>query len=127
FLEQSLSEDVIRPQDAASVFSAVYTNPEGVDVALDFLVENFDRIEKAYVALNAVRNVVTGIANYLTKAEQKTKMQTLIVNNPDSLNTPGKIALATIDTNLDWLNKYKDEVLDAIENQLSKETRGVAL
>lgn len=35
----------IRQQDALSVFSSVYTgNPEGVDIAFDFLVENFEAV-----------------------------------------------------------------------------------
>jgi hypothetical protein len=36
----------IRIQDSQSVFSAVYSRPEGVDVALDFLNASFVDIQK---------------------------------------------------------------------------------
>lgn len=37
----------IRQQDALSVFSSVYTgNPEGVDIAFNFLLENYKKISE---------------------------------------------------------------------------------
>lgn len=46
YLSKSITaNDGIRAQDASSVFSAVYTgNPEGVDVAFEFFLENTDAI-----------------------------------------------------------------------------------
>lgn len=35
----------IRSQDAYSVFAAVYGNSIGVDVAFDFLIENYQAID----------------------------------------------------------------------------------
>ena len=34
----------IRRQDAASVFSAVYSNPKGFNLAFNFLQENYDSV-----------------------------------------------------------------------------------
>lgn len=34
----------IRRQDSASVFSAVYSNPEGFQLAFNFLQNNYDEI-----------------------------------------------------------------------------------
>jgi len=36
----------IRPQDSQSVFSAVYSRPEGVDIAFTFLENNFEAIQQ---------------------------------------------------------------------------------
>ncbi|KAJ8948940.1 hypothetical protein NQ314_008319, partial [Rhamnusium bicolor] len=46
YLKKSITADSgIRSQDALSVFSSVYTgNPEGVDVAFEFLMENYKAI-----------------------------------------------------------------------------------
>jgi hypothetical protein len=46
YLRYSITPDAgIRRQDSQSVFSAVYSRPEGVDVALNFLAENFKDIQ----------------------------------------------------------------------------------
>ena len=45
YLEMSIDENSgIRKQDAASVFSAVYSNPDGVDTAFNFLTSKFNDI-----------------------------------------------------------------------------------
>jgi len=45
YLQKSInSTSGIRKQDAASVFSAVYSNPDGVATALNFLKNNFSDI-----------------------------------------------------------------------------------
>jgi hypothetical protein len=36
---------VIRKEDALSVFFSVYSNPRGIDVALDFLIDNFAQLK----------------------------------------------------------------------------------
>lgn len=46
YLEYSVDESKgIRSQDALSVFSAVYANPVGVDVAFEFLRHNYTVIK----------------------------------------------------------------------------------
>jgi hypothetical protein len=45
YLEKSInSTSGIRKQDAASVFSSVYSNPNGVATAFNFLKKNFNKI-----------------------------------------------------------------------------------
>lgn len=46
FLEKSIdSSSGLTARDLSSVFSAVYSNNyEGIDIALDFLIENYERV-----------------------------------------------------------------------------------
>ncbi|GLG93874.1 Decaprenyl-diphosphate synthase subunit 1 [Gryllus bimaculatus] len=64
----------IRKQDAASVFSSVYGNSVGVEVALNFLDEHFDQVEEYYGSMGAINNIVVGIAGRLTTQEQRDKV-----------------------------------------------------
>lgn len=46
YLARSIEDNSpIRSQDTRSVLSSVYNNPIGVDIALDFLIENFVKLQ----------------------------------------------------------------------------------
>jgi len=100
----------IRPQDSQSVFSAVYSRAEGVEVALDFLTENFGDIQQYYTAMNAITRIITGIASQLTTKEQRNKLSDFLDTNQDTLDSTVQSALETVDANLQWLEKYGGDI-----------------
>lgn len=53
-VEKCLSEH-IRTQDAPSIYSALFSNEEADQLAWDFLIANFDKMEKAYPQSGFVR------------------------------------------------------------------------
>ncbi|GLG93871.1 Aminopeptidase N [Gryllus bimaculatus] len=113
----------IRRQDAASVFSSVYGNPLGVEVALEFLDENFEAIRIYYGSMGSINNIVTGIAGRLTTLEQRNKLQSFIEKHADNLGATAQSALATVDDNLKWVTEYQDIIFSVFEDKVLKQYR----
>lgn len=66
YLKKSLNETKIRKQDAAYVFSAVYTgNSQGVNIAFEFLNNTYKEIAEHYGGMNALGNAIRGLADRL--------------------------------------------------------------
>ncbi|GLG93879.1 Aminopeptidase N, partial [Gryllus bimaculatus] len=59
-LKLSIAGGDIRKQDASTVFSAVYSKPLGVDVALDFLNDNFEQVSQYFGSVNNILNGIAG-------------------------------------------------------------------
>nr|CAD7410180.1 unnamed protein product [Timema cristinae] len=90
YLFKSIDETSgIRKQDAAMVFSAVYANRQGVDIALDFLVQNLDNVTIFYGGLGALGNAILDLGDRLTLKSQVEKL-------PVSMGTPRIILLACV-------------------------------
>ncbi|CAG2055212.1 unnamed protein product, partial [Timema podura] len=67
YLSLSITPDSgIRSQDASSVFVAVYSNPAGVDLAFNFLRDNYQSISEFYGGMGSIGNILTGIAARLS-------------------------------------------------------------
>ncbi|GLH08107.1 Aminopeptidase, partial [Gryllus bimaculatus] len=116
YLEYSLNPGVVRSQDAAAVFTAVYSNPRGVDPALDFLVNRFAEIQIAYANMRDINNIVRGIAMHLTNEIQQAKLIRFLNTQADVLGESGKIAENTVRANVEWLSNRKEEVLGALRH-----------
>jgi aminopeptidase N len=104
----------IRQQDALSVFSAVYSgNPDGVDLAFDFLLENYEDIYEYYASMNSFRNLFSGLANRFTKKQQTDKLSDFIENTPnlpESVETAARGALSTALNNLEIIEQFEKEL-----------------
>jgi hypothetical protein len=47
YLQMTIADDSqIRSQDSRSVMSSVYSNPFGIDLAFDFLLENYEALKQ---------------------------------------------------------------------------------
>ncbi|XP_067008196.2 aminopeptidase N [Anabrus simplex] len=115
YLDMSISDSAIRKQDAASVFSAVYSNPAGVETALNFLSSNFDKISSYYGSMGGIGNIVRGIAAQITNDAQKTKFLDFLEQNKEALGTVTLTAEQTVDENLSWSEKYQEEIFEALK------------
>jgi len=115
YLEMSINENSgIRKQDAASVFSAVYSNPYGVETAFNFLKSNFQNISNFYGGMNAVSNIITGIAGRLTTENQVNELENFISDNDGGLGSAaeaGRNAVEAARADLEWTKNHKDEIL----------------
>jgi len=115
YLEMSIDENSgIRKQDAASVFSAVYSNPYGVETAFNFLKSNFQKISEFYGGMNAVSNIITGIAGRLTTEDQVNELETFITGNDGALGSAaeaGRNAVEAARADVEWTKNHKDEIL----------------
>jgi len=111
YLNYSINPDSgIRSQDTLSVFSAVYSRAGGVDIALTFLENNFEAIQQYYIFMNGISRIVTGIASQMTTRDQRDKLEAFLVQHTDTLGTTIQSALETVDANLQWLEKYGEDI-----------------
>ncbi|CAH0553352.1 unnamed protein product [Brassicogethes aeneus] len=112
YLEFSIdSSSGIRSQDSLSVFSAVYSNFDGVEVAFNFLKNNYVQIKTSYKSLNAL---VAGLADTFTTNGQinelKEFIKSLDTQEYSGFITAAKGALKSAESNVEWVEKYKKEL-----------------
>ncbi|CAH0553354.1 unnamed protein product [Brassicogethes aeneus] len=110
YLEHSINENSgIKPQDALSVFSAVQTSQIGVNIALQFLKNNYASIQSSYKSLNALSNLIEQLADKFTTKEQLEELQNFIdelKKKPgdftDFIST-AEISLKAAEANIQWV------------------------
>nr|CAD7599193.1 unnamed protein product [Timema genevievae] len=106
YLSLSITPDSgIRSQDASSVFVAVYSNPAGVDLAFNFLRDNYQSISEFYGGMGSIGNILTGIAARLSTREQADALREFVEENQNNLGTAlgaSRRALETVEENLVW-------------------------
>ncbi|XP_063229949.1 uncharacterized protein LOC134535043 [Bacillus rossius redtenbacheri] len=109
YLMLSITEDSgIRKQDAASVFSAVYANHQGVDTAFKFLTDNFQQISEYYGSMGSIGKILTGIANKLSTQTQLDKLKEFVASKKSQLGralTASQQAVETSEGNVRWLQQ----------------------
>ncbi|XP_023722517.1 aminopeptidase N isoform X2 [Cryptotermes secundus] len=110
YLKKSITDNGdIRRQDAASVFSAVYSNPQGFQFAFDFLRNSYGDIVNFYGT--GVASVLTGIAARITTQEQLTEFENFIEHNELGAATEAaRRAVESAKENLAWVEKYESEI-----------------
>ncbi|KAJ8960563.1 hypothetical protein NQ318_013852 [Aromia moschata] len=117
----------IRAQDALSVFASVYNgNPVGVDVAFRFLRQNHQLIVEKYLSMNALPNLINGLAGVFTTKEQIEELQEFIETGglPEEYLPAANTALEAALANLQWLETFEGH----LHNYFSAGTRtGVGL
>ncbi|CAG9772410.1 unnamed protein product [Ceutorhynchus assimilis] len=114
YLELSLYENTgIRPQDALSVFTSVYTGSSvGLKVAFKFLQENHVRIGERYQSLNALTNIITGLADRFTTEEELIELRRFITtgNLQEDFLSAANAALLRAEANLLWISQHSEEL-----------------
>ncbi|KAJ8960560.1 hypothetical protein NQ318_013849 [Aromia moschata] len=111
YLTKSITDGSgIRPQDGLQVFVSVYTGSSvGIDVAFEFLVENYETIAAKYQSMNSLETLITGIAQSFTTQVQVDRLRNFTDKDdlPESLRVSANAALETAESNLRWLEKYE--------------------
>ncbi|XP_059490156.1 uncharacterized protein LOC132205229 [Neocloeon triangulifer] len=106
----------IRPQDTKDVITAVYNNPIGVDLALDFILANYEAVSNNMGVLSNIGRAFSGISVKLNTVEQRDKLQYFLDNN-GGLVSPGVIpsiegAIRTAEESIKWHGDHKKVVVD---------------
>nr|CAD7587583.1 unnamed protein product [Timema genevievae] len=126
YLTLSITKDSgIRKQDAASVFSAVYSNVGGIDLAFNFLTENYESISQFYGGMNSIGNIITGIATRLSTQEQADRLGQFIESHQDNLGSAllaSQRALETVQENLNWLDTNGEKILSWLNDTVNPTT-----
>lgn len=60
--------------------------------------------------MNGISRIVTGIASQMTTRDQRDKLEAFLVQHTDTLGTTIQSALETVDANLQWLEKYGEDI-----------------
>lgn len=111
----------IRRQDAASVFSSVYSNANGFKLALNFLQKNYDSIQTFYGT--GVSSIVTGIASRITTKEQLDEFEAFVKDSDlGAANDAAERAIESATENLKWMDNYGPKIRKWLESISSKAT-----
>ncbi|KAJ8972201.1 hypothetical protein NQ314_000290, partial [Rhamnusium bicolor] len=103
----------IKSQDANAVFSAVYGGSSlGIDVAFNFLIQYHAAIDNYYQSMNALANLLSGLAERFTTQEQITQLENFIETGDlsDSFKVSASQSLETAKANFAWIEQFKDDL-----------------
>ncbi|XP_023311598.1 membrane alanyl aminopeptidase-like [Anoplophora glabripennis] len=116
YLDQSLSSSSgINLDDVPNVWFAVYTgSSEGVDVAFDYLYENYTKMASYYPSADSI---LISVIERFTNEEQLKKLETFISqgNVESSVKALAQSALKSFKERLEWVVNIKDDLLDYFE------------
>ncbi|PSN39002.1 Aminopeptidase N [Blattella germanica] len=125
YLEKSITPDAdIRRQDSASVFSSVYTNPAGVELALNFLVDRFKDIQDYYGGGGyGVTNIINALASRISTTDQLEKFKNFVTNTDlGPAAAAAQRAIETAEENLQWTEHYLGTIGEWLANELITQT-----
>ncbi|XP_066141970.1 putative aminopeptidase-2 [Euwallacea fornicatus] len=100
-----------------SIFSTIYLgNEAGVDLVLDYFIENYQAIIDAYNAagLTDVENIITGLGSVLTREDQILKLKNFVAETPDlptTIATAATSAENTYRSNQQLIDDHKTSIL----------------
>eukprot|EP01130_Rhizamoeba_saxonica_P008188 TRINITY_DN3310_c0_g2_i1.p1 TRINITY_DN3310_c0_g2~~TRINITY_DN3310_c0_g2_i1.p1 ORF type:complete len:549 (+),score=140.80 TRINITY_DN3310_c0_g2_i1:26-1648(+) len=114
-LDYSLQPDIIREQDTLSLLRAIAYNPEGTDLAWNFVREVHEKFHNDLL-LNAgsLIEITTSRFNTLVKLKEVEEF----VEEIDTTGSERSIAraLEKIQLNIDWVENHSDAVCDQVTN-----------
>ncbi|KAG5684937.1 hypothetical protein PVAND_014145 [Polypedilum vanderplanki] len=105
-LGRLIRTDNIRPQDRATAINAVLnSNPEGVDYLYNFITKNYDDWKET---LGDLATLTTVVGRFTSKAQVE-KFKAFLEKEKDNLgdlHSSLSNALTTVNSNLEWDEKY---------------------
>ncbi|KAJ9573937.1 hypothetical protein L9F63_008679, partial [Diploptera punctata] len=125
YLEKSINEtSEIRKQDAASVFSAVYSNPKGVNVAFNFLINNYKDISNSTASYYEYTFNIVLLIKIMCDFSYggMNALGNILTENNDELGSAaeaGRNAVESAKADLSWTNKHKEEILTWIKEKIT--------
>ncbi|XP_074038935.1 uncharacterized protein [Leptinotarsa decemlineata] len=100
----------IRTQELPTVWSSVYSsNPEGVDVALDYLVENHQKIYQYYPE---AASLIANVAARLSRDDQVKKLESFVALETlhPSMKSAATSAIDSVKANIKWTSNIKSDL-----------------
>lgn len=130
YLESSIANPGItdRPQERNRVLDAVISNggKNGLETSIEFLNDNWDKVEESYNPPVPVKRAVNRIAEMVTSTELNEKFTTLLntLRAADKLTVQEVTAIsATVSANIDWVDTYDKDIQDFFERLYSGSVR----
>ncbi|XP_015607564.1 aminopeptidase N [Cephus cinctus] len=108
----------ILKEHAPDAFTSLYYNSaENVNFALDYLIDNFDKLYAFWDAPSdmMIKNIPI-YSSILTTREQLTKLKALIEKHSDVLGSIASTAIANTEANVKWTDTYEPLFYDWFNN-----------
>ncbi|XP_046399039.1 aminopeptidase N-like [Ischnura elegans] len=109
YLQESIAEDSkIRKQDRSYAMSAVSRRYQGQDIAVEFFVENFDKIKASYTT-KSVASLIKSISSRVSSTKNYEMMKQLLTSREGTLGSAERAAeqaLQSMDYNMNWNERY---------------------
>ncbi|CAH0407481.1 unnamed protein product [Chilo suppressalis] len=118
YLQQIIATDSpVREQDRHTIaVSVINSGSQNMDVALDFIVENFNLIQSNVQGLSGTTNILNALARRLTTTSHSQKIDDL-VSRHTAVFTAGEIAaIAAIRENIAASISWSDQNLEHVES-----------
>ncbi|XP_071443368.1 uncharacterized protein [Hetaerina americana] len=113
YLQETIAEDSsIRRQDRASVFAAVYSRTNGLDIALNFMIDKFEDIRVKYTS-KSIGQLLKGISSRISSKQQILKMRKFLISYEGLLGDAersAKQAIQTMESNFTFMGEVKIKV-----------------
>ena len=112
--DQANNQTIVRRQDYLSLFNYVVRNPAGFEIAWQYYTNNYRSIRANRLTARQMGTVANLFARYLFTDQQKKDFESFFVNHPstDISATSLRLALETIDRNINWANTHRQTVFD---------------
>ncbi|CAG9861174.1 unnamed protein product [Phyllotreta striolata] len=107
-------QDTFKGQYGLFLFSKVLNNPYGVDLALEFFFENYEKIFLKYQDINLRSSILQLIGSKITTAETYNKLKDFVTTNLSN-SQEGQEALNIAETNKNWLKRSGENLLKYFE------------
>ncbi|CAN9498632.1 unnamed protein product [Ophioblennius macclurei] len=127
FLSSTLNSSLIRKQDAASVIAAVAANRAGQSLAWDFVRENWNFMFSQYgVGSFSFASIITGVTARFSTPEDLQQLEDFVgqqgASGFGSATQAVDQALERTRSNISWLRKNQQEVLDWLNSQTRRQS-----
>lgn len=100
----------IRAQDGIIVLEEVIQSNNGLDVALDFFIENFNTKLLEIYPMNQLISEVILLANRISSDEQSNKLKSFMKKNSEILGKEVQNAINILDATMEWNAQYLSEI-----------------
>ncbi|CAH2070902.1 unnamed protein product, partial [Iphiclides podalirius] len=128
YLNEVISDrSSVREQDRHTIIVAVInSSPENMEVALDFVIENFAEIQPRVQGLTGTTNILNAFARRLTTRQHSTKIDTFF-NRHQSIFTAGELAaIAAIRENIAASIAWSEQNYNTVNSWLIENFRSGA-
>ncbi|XP_050580172.1 putative aminopeptidase-2 isoform X1 [Bombus affinis] len=124
YIERALTYNYtsnIRKQDVSTVLASVYNSGKfGVDVMLDYLVNNYENIYNFYEDWDGVEELISKLASRISVEDQITKLNELSnkVGNITNIVASIKTANTSASSNLQWYRNHSSVINDWLHEMI---------
>ncbi|KAG6458903.1 aminopeptidase N [Manduca sexta] len=122
YLNQIIDDNsAVREQDRHSIaVSVINSSPEGMNVALDFVVENFHRIQPRVQGLTGTTNILNTFARRLTTSAHNEKIDELVRRHESIFSAGERASIAAIRENIAASIAWSNSNAGIVENWLKE-------